>query len=86
VKTTVTPVSGPVETSFILGSTEIDDAGAYTNIPHADIRIVGSAACFAHRDHLATVRLETGRLRSVPQSVTYTRDDVLEIHATGWLC
>jgi RHS repeat-associated protein len=59
VKTTVTPVSGPVETSFILGTTEIDDAGTYTKIPHSDIRIVGSATCFVHRDHLATVRLET---------------------------
>ena len=59
IKTTVTPVSGPVETSFILGSTEIDDAGVYTKIPHDDVRIIGSDECYVHRDHLKTVRLET---------------------------
>ncbi len=59
VKTTMTPVSGPVTVSFLIGTTEIDDAGTYTKIPHPDVRIVGSDACFVHRDHLATVRLET---------------------------
>jgi RHS repeat-associated protein len=59
VKTTVTPASGPVETSYILGPTEIDKAGTYTKVPHPDVRIVGSSTCFVHRDHLATVRLET---------------------------
>lgn len=59
IKTIVTPVSGPVETSFILGSTEIDGAGVYTKIPHDDVRIVGTATCFVHREHLKSVRLET---------------------------
>ncbi len=63
VKTTTTPVSGPAEVSFILGTTEIDDAGTYTKVPHPDVRIVGSDVCFVHRDHLATVRLETDRQR-----------------------
>ena len=46
VKTTVTPLSGPVTTSYLLGATEIDAAGVYTKVPHADVRIVGTAACF----------------------------------------
>src|SRR5690606_20617783 len=32
-RTVVTPVSGPVETSFLLGTTEISPAGTYTKIP-----------------------------------------------------
>jgi YD repeat-containing protein len=59
VKAVVTPVSGPVEESYLIGSTEIDAAGVVTKIPHANVRIVGSAACLVHCDHLATVRLET---------------------------
>jgi hypothetical protein len=59
VRTTVTPVSGPAEVSFLLGATEIDDAGTSIKVPHPDARVVGSTVCFVHRDHLATVRVET---------------------------
>jgi YD repeat-containing protein len=59
IKTVVTPVVGPVETSFILGATEIDPAGTYIKVPNPDVRIVGSDVCFVHRDQLATILFET---------------------------
>ncbi|MGD9739889.1 MAG: hypothetical protein AB7O56_07925 [Bauldia sp.] len=59
IKTVVTPISGPVETSFMLGSTEINPAGTYIKVPNPDVRIVGSNVCFVHRDQLATILFET---------------------------
>ncbi|MCX5493377.1 hypothetical protein OSH11_01535 [Kaistia dalseonensis] len=51
--------TNPATTSFLLGKTEIDNAGVMTKVPHPDIRRVGAANCFLHRDHLATVKMET---------------------------
>jgi hypothetical protein len=59
IKTVVTPTSGPVTTTYILGSTEIDDAGTYIKVPNPDVRIVGSTSCFVHRDQLASILFET---------------------------
>lgn len=60
IKTVVTPVSGPVEMSFILGATEINPAGTYIKVPHPDARIIGAATvCFVHRDQLASILFET---------------------------
>ena len=33
--------------------------GILTKLPHPDLRRIGTADCFVHRDHLATVKLET---------------------------
>lgn len=65
IKTVVTPTSGPVETSFILGPTEIDPAGTYIKVPNADVRIIGSDACFVHRDQLATILFETDDMGAI---------------------
>lgn len=59
IRTVVTPVSGPVETSFLLGGTEISPAGVYTKIPNPDVRIVGATVCWVHRDQLASILFET---------------------------
>ncbi|MCR4269524.1 hypothetical protein, partial [Nitratireductor sp. ZSWI3] len=36
--------------------TSLSGAAAYTRYPHMDIKIVGTAKQFLHRDHLASVR------------------------------
>lgn len=38
---------------------ELDNSGTRTKIPHPDLRRVGTSDCFVHRDHLASVKLET---------------------------
>ncbi|MCX5493375.1 RHS repeat-associated core domain-containing protein [Kaistia dalseonensis] len=58
-KTVSTVGTNPSTTTWLLGGTEIDDAGVYTKIPHPDVRVVGATNCFVHRDHLATVKMET---------------------------
>jgi RHS repeat-associated protein len=59
IKTVVTPTSGPVTTTYILGSTEIDASGTYIKVPNPDVRIIGATACFVHRDQLASILFET---------------------------
>jgi RHS repeat-associated protein len=55
-----TPTSGPAETSYLLGpEMETGATGTLTKLPHPDLRRIGSATCFVHRDHLATVKVET---------------------------
>src|SRR5690606_17636614 len=60
IKTVVSPLAGPDETTFLLGSTEINPAGTYIKVPHPDVRIIGaSTACYVHRDQLASILFET---------------------------
>ena len=63
---TVGGPSGSLVTSYLLGSEiEIDQAGVVTKIPHPDVRRAGTANCFVHRDHLASVKLETNASAAV---------------------
>jgi hypothetical protein len=51
--TIFTPSSGPAETTYLLGpEIEIGATGTLTKLPHADVRRIGTADCFVHRDHL----------------------------------
>src|SRR5690606_21707574 len=60
VRTVMTPSMGPVETTFLLGTTEIDAAGTYIKVPHPDARVIGaSTICWVHRDQLASILFET---------------------------
>lgn len=59
IKTVVTPTSGPVVTTFLLGSTEVNGAGTYIKVPHPDVRILGATVCYVHRDQLASILFET---------------------------
>jgi RHS repeat-associated protein len=59
-KTVFTPTSGPAETTYLLGTEiEIGATGTFTKLPHPDLRRIGTSDCFVHRDHLATVKVET---------------------------
>jgi hypothetical protein len=49
-----------VETTYLLGpEIEIGATGTLTKLPHPDLRRIGTSDCFVHRDHLATVKVET---------------------------
>ncbi|MDX8525879.1 RHS repeat-associated core domain-containing protein [Mesorhizobium sp. MSK_1335] len=56
-------------------SVEIDPAtpGAeiYTRYPHPDIKVVGGAKYFLHRDHLASVRMVTDSTGAVTEATNY---------------
>jgi RHS repeat-associated protein len=55
----------PKKTTYVGGDYEVADDGTITMIPHPDARLVKSpssgvvSTCFVHRDHLASVALET---------------------------
>gem|GEM_PF-5088745 len=65
VRKTVTVGTGtPKKTTYVGSDYEVADDGTVTMIPHPDARIVKNTSgtvstCFVHRDHLASVRLET---------------------------
>ena len=56
---------------------EIDDsdvsdvAGDYTRYPHPDLKIVGAAKFFLHRDHLASVRLVSTATGTIAEQSAY---------------
>ncbi|WP_189464919.1 RHS repeat protein [Mesorhizobium sp. M2D.F.Ca.ET.223.01.1.1] len=56
-------------------SVEIDPAtpGAeiYTRYPHPDIKVVGAAKYFLHRDHLASVRMVTDSSGAITEATNY---------------
>ncbi|PBC08311.1 hypothetical protein CK230_21985 [Mesorhizobium sp. WSM3859] len=56
-------------------SVEIDPAtpGAeiYTRYPHPDIKVVGAAKYFLHRDHLASVRMVTDGAGAITEATNY---------------
>ncbi|WP_179298158.1 RHS repeat domain-containing protein [Mesorhizobium carmichaelinearum] len=56
-------------------SVEIDPAtpGAeiYTRYPHPDIKVVGTAKFFLHRDHLASVRMVTDSSGAITEATNY---------------
>lgn len=76
----------PAETSYLIGSSELDPAGVMTKIPHPDVRIVGSTECFVHRNHLASVTLETGAAAAVVQRQRYTAFGDKKPITTGTAC
>lgn len=58
IRTTATDGTNPAETSYFIGSPELDPAGVLTKNPHPDVRIYGwGDPCFVHRNHLASVTL-----------------------------
>jgi YD repeat-containing protein len=73
IRTVVTPTSGPVVTTYILGSTEIDASGVYIKVPNPDVRIIGATACFVHRDQLASILFETNGAGAIALRQRYQR-------------
>jgi RHS repeat-associated protein len=63
-KTVTVGTATPKKTTYVGGDYEIADDGTITMIPHPDVRLVKNpsgnvSTCFVHRDHLASVALET---------------------------
>jgi RHS repeat-associated protein len=63
-KTVTVGAATPKKTTYVGGEYEIADDGTITMIPHPDVRLVKNpsgnvSTCFVHRDHLASVALET---------------------------
>ena len=68
IRTVATVGAGPAQTTWLIGASELDAASVWTKNPHPDIRKVGSSTtCYVHRDHLASVKLETGSSAAVVQ-------------------
>ncbi len=71
--------------SYLLGSEiEVAAAGTLTKLPHADIRRIGTANCFVHRDQLATIKVETDSAGAVGLRNRYTAyGQQIAVAATG---
>jgi len=62
-----TPLAG----GDVASGTAYHPVDAYIRYPHMDIRIVGGAKFYLHRDHLASVRLVTDGGGAVVESTRY---------------
>jgi len=72
IRTVATVGTDPAKTSWLLGTSELDDAGVLTKIPNPDLRKVGTTTCFVHRDHLASVKLETNSSGAIAMRQRFT--------------
>ena len=63
------------ETLYPTADVEVDTAltgpAAYTRYPHMDVKVVGTAAFFLHRDHLASVRAVTDATGAIAEDTRY---------------
>jgi RHS repeat-associated protein len=67
---TATDASG---TFALLGAElELSAAGVLTKLPNDDVRRIGTVNCYVHRDHLATIKVETDASGAVGLSSRYT--------------
>jgi len=74
----VTQAGQPTRTSWFLGAdVEVTEGGAWTFTPHPDVRIVlpggtgTAAACYVHRDQLASVKAETDATGALALELRY---------------
>lgn len=72
-----TKTSALSTTLYPAADVEVDDtsptkaAGDFTRYPHMDVKVVGTAKYFLHRDHLSSVRLVTDSAGNVVEGTTY---------------
>jgi len=67
---TATDASG---TMVLLGTElELSATGVLTKLPNDDVRRIGTANCYVHRDHLATIKVESDASGAVGLSDRYT--------------